>query len=137
MALIDLVLLRLAFSVLSVCVCQSQCIGQRKEDMHALFQTMAGRKMLLLSALSSAVLSSARWLLALAMSRYRSELAIRSVCTVSGLAGRLCLSVQLTRLVSELGDRAPRRLFSLSRQRHRIPRCSASNQLRLLFKEPK
>lgn len=47
--------------------------------MHALFQTMAGRKMLLLSALSSAVLSSARWLLALAMSRYRSELAIRSV----------------------------------------------------------
>lgn len=105
--------------------------------MHALFQTMAGRKMLLLSALSSAVLSSARWLLALAMSRYRSELAIRSVCTVSGLAGRLCLSVQLTRLVSELGDRAPRRLFSLSRQRHRIPRYSVSNQLRLLFKEPK
>lgn len=57
----------------------SDTIIQYKREMHALFQTMAGRKMLLLSALSSVVLSSARWLLALAMSRYRSELAIRSV----------------------------------------------------------
>lgn len=99
-------------------VCQSSYTIMERKDMHALFQTMAGRKMLLLSTLSSVVLSSARWLLALAMSRYRSELAIRSVACQR--LSSLYMMI-LARLVSELGDGPSGRLFSLSRQCHRIP----------------
>lgn len=77
-ALVDLVFLRLPFGFLPFSTVSHVSLCVYIQNMHTLFQTMAGRKMLLLRAFSSVALSSARWLLALAMSRYRSELAIRS-----------------------------------------------------------
>lgn len=68
-----------------------------------LFQTTAGRKILLLSFLSSFALSSARRLFALAISRYLSELAIRSGQVYGQHKSHITVHVSLTRLVSELG----------------------------------
>lgn len=137
MALIDLVLLRLAFSVL-VCVCLSVSMYRTEKRRYAcLVPDDGGTKDASVERLEFCRLVFCTLVIGLG----HVEVSLRvgdPFCLYRQRAGcRLCLSVQLTRLVSELGDRAPRRLFSLSRQRHRIPRCSASNQLRLLFKEPK